>query len=465
VRNIFVLLFKFSYPMMKKNPFWLVVSMLCLSVTLTGQEVEISMDHPDQVKAGEVFQVTVTIDKGSLTDYSRFSQDLPLGLTATNLSSPNADFSFDNQRIRIIWLKLPEEPEVKVSYNIMVDERLKGSFVLGGVFAYVVQDERKFLNFEKSREITIIPNPSVDPALIVDIKDFKGTGGAAPVVKEEKEAFAMAIRQKPLLLNSGGYQVRLLVQNPAGSKYAKIEETIPSGYLFESVDPHDGIESFSSSTVKFIWMKLPDEPEFEVVYRLVPKRDEPQGEMRIEGVLTYSVGSENKVVDIKEMDISMGELTTAEKRNLLLTGEVPAAARQTAETVQKQAEPAPKVTEPVKQPAVVQQPATVHRPAGPSDRTIVNTRVLDAGNGTAYRVQLAANRRPFDGRSHFRKLGVDQEVFVEEHEGLYKYTAGSFSTYAQANAYRNNLEKLPGISGAFVVAYRDGKRVPVSSTR
>ena len=125
---------------MKKISYWLIASMLCLATALHAQEVKISMDHPDQVNAGEVFEVTVTISKGSLTDYSRFSQDLPAGLTATNVSSPNADFSFDDQRIRIIWLKLPVEQEVKVTYNILVDKRLKGSFVLGGVFAYVVEE-------------------------------------------------------------------------------------------------------------------------------------------------------------------------------------------------------------------------------------------------------------------------------------------------------------------------------------
>lgn len=450
---------------MKRYSFWLVVSICCLSVSMAAQEVEISMDHPDQVNAGEVFEVTVTISKGSLTDYSRFSQDLPLGLTASNVSSPNADFSFDNQRIRIIWLKLPEEPEVKVTYNIMVDERLKGTFVLGGVFAYVVQEERKFLNFDRSDEITIIPNPSVDPSLVVDIKDFKG--GAAPtaplIVEKEAEPFAMAIRQKPVLLNSGGYLVRLLVKNPEGSKYAKIEETIPSGYLFESVDPHDGIESFSSSTVKFIWMKLPQEPEFEVEYRLVPKRDEPQGNMVIEGLLTYSVGSENKVEEIKEMEVSLTDLSIAEKKNLLLTGVVPADARKPAETVQITTEPE---KEPEREPEVKEpEPPPVTQPAGPSDQVIVNTRVLAAGTGVYYRVQLSANRRPFDARTHFRRAGVDQEVFVEQHNGLYKYTSGSFSSYSQAVAYKNKIERIPEVKGSFVVAYRDGKRVPVPSTR
>jgi hypothetical protein len=438
--------------MKKIKSFWTGIVLICLSFSLTGQEVDISIDHPTKVKAGEVFEVTVTISKGSLTDYSRFSQDLPLGLTATNIQSANADFSFDNQRIRIIWLKLPEANEVKVSYNILVDERLKGKFILGGVFAYVVDEERKFINFEKSDEITIIPNPSIDPALVVDIKDFKGgSSGTTVVVAEEKEPFAMAVRQKPVLLSSGGYFIRVLLQNPTGSKYAKVEEVIPPGYIFESVDSHDGIESFSSSTVKFIWMKLPEEPEFEVTYNLVPKRDEPQGDMIIKGQLTYSAGNENKVVEIKEVDIDLESLSPADKRSLLETGEISVSAEKPVSVEKKKSLP-------VKDPVVYPETALA------SGQTIANTRILPAGSGVYYRVQIMANQNAFDARALYRQLGVDQEVFVEQHEGFYKYTAGSFTSYEQALSYRNRLEKMPEIEGAFVVAYKDGKRIPMPST-
>ncbi len=116
----------------------LFVCMLVLAIPAHGQEVNISIDRPDRVNAGEEFTVTITIDKGNLTDYSRFSQDLPEGLSASNVSSPNADFSFDNQRVRIIWLKMPDAERLQVSYRVMVDPRLKGSFSMGGVFAYVV---------------------------------------------------------------------------------------------------------------------------------------------------------------------------------------------------------------------------------------------------------------------------------------------------------------------------------------
>lgn len=433
----------------------LVISMLSLTTVVGGQEVEISIDHPGRVNAGEEFTVSVTISKGSLTDYSRFSQDLPLGLTATNVSSPNADFSFDNQRVRVIWLKMPQSDQVTISYRVMVDRRLKGSFVLGGVFAYVVEDERKFLNFDKNERITIVPNPAVEAALVVDIEDFTGGEEAGSMAAHSGGVFAMAIRQKPELQNNGSYMVRLLVNNQSGSKYAKIEETIPFGYIFEQVNSNNGIMSLAASTVKFIWMKLPETTEFEVVYRLVPKRNEAQGDMIIDGMLTYTAGNDNKIVEIKEMDVYLQEMTHAQKRNLLATGAIPPRTAQTNTSASPPPEPV-KTTQPVRDTPV--QVST-------SGRLIMNTPVLDYGSGSFYRVQLTANRTPFDAVTFFREAGFDGEILVEQHEGYYKYTAGPFSTYEQAVSYKNQVNGRSEIYGAFVVAYRNGRRISTSSVR
>lgn len=451
--------------MMKHAFLSLVMIICCLTSPLLGQEVDISIDHPGQVNAGQEFTVTVTIEKGSLTDYSRFSQDLPLGLTATNVSSPNADFSFDNQRIRIIWLKLPDSDQVKVTYSIFVDERLKGTFILGGVFAYVVEDERKFLNFEQSREITIIPSSTIDPALIVDIKNFKGGTEVTPTSQSSEETYAMAVRQKPELLSTGGYLIHLLINNPPGSKYAKIEETIPSGYIFEEVSSQDGIVSYAASTAKFIWMKLPEMSEFEVVYRLVPRQNEPQGDMTIEGLLTYTSGNENRVAEIKEVDLSIEDLSRAQKRDLLQTGVVSGEVRRTEVTAQQQT-PREETVRPRETETRTSTPA----PPEPSlqlppelSGTLGSTRMLSLGSGIVFRVQVAATQNAFDGRTFFRNEGVTEEVMVEEHEGMYKYTAGTFQTYDQAAAYRDQLDQYPSVMGPFVVAYVDGRRVPISS--
>jgi len=435
----------------------LAVFLLTLAFSLSGQDVQISMDHPERVNAGEDFEVTVTIRKGSLSDYSRFSQDLPLGLSATNISSPNADFSFDQQRIRIIWLKLPETDEIKVSYRISVDARLKGTFVLGGVFAYVVNDERKFLDFDQQQPITIIPSRAIDQSMVVDIGEFRG--GTTPAVTStastEEHVFAMAVRQKPELLNTGAYRVHLLIKNPGGSRYAKVEETIPSGYVFEKVNSSDGIVSHAASTVKFIWMTLPEQSEFEVVYRLVPRRDEPQGNMSIDGLLTYTSGSENRVVEIVEVDAPLAELSAAQKRDLLATGKIPqtTSARST-ET---------RTTTPTRTETRVTERSSDTGSA--SSSVISNTRILDRGTGTYFRVQLTANLNPFDATTFYRQAGVTREVLVEQHNGYYKYTVGPFQTYDQALLYKEQVDRLEGVEGSFVVGYRNGNRVSAASIR
>ena len=435
---------------MKYLTHYLAVFILSMAFSLSGQDVEISIDHPERVNAGENFTVTVTIKKGSLTDYSRFSQDLPLGLAATNVSSPNADFSFDEQRVRIIWLKLPEANEIKVSYLVSVDARLKGKFSLGGVFAYVVGDERKFLNFDQRKPITIVPSNSVDQSLIVDIQNFRG--GKAPVtpptVSRGVGPFAMAVRQRPALLNTGGYLVHLLIDNPPGSKYAKVEESIPSGYQFEEVNSNEGIVSHAASTVKFIWMKMPEQSEFEVIYRLVPKQGEPQGNMLIEGLLTYTDGNQNKEAGIVEMDVSLDNLSATQKRDLLATGKVPQATR---------------TTPPVQ--TVSRPPASSADMGSASGRVIANTKVLDRGTGVYFRIQLTANMNAFDATTFYREAGVDREVFVEQHNGYYKYTVGPFQTYSQAMSYKENVENIQEVQGAFVVGYNNGNRVSAGSLR
>ncbi len=444
--------------MMKYMTHYLTVLLLPLVFSLSGQDVEISIDHPDRVNAGEDFEVTVTIKKGSLSDYSRFSQDLPLGLLASNVSSPNADFSFDEQRVRIIWLKLPDASEIKVSYMISVDPRLKGSFALGGVFAYVVEDERKFLKIEQPRSVNIVPSNSVNQAEIVDIQNFRGTKAAVvpAVVSTGGEPFAMAIRQRPELLNSGGYLVHILINNPSGSKYAKVEETIPSGYLFEEVNSNEGIVSPAASSVKFIWMTLPDQPEFEILYRLVPNQSEPQGNMLVEGLLTYTVGNENRVVEIMEMDINLDEMNASQKRDLLATGRVSQTSGTTQQVKTETRPPVQSETRPT---------VTSTDMGGASGRTIANTRVLDQGTGVYYRVQITANLTAFDARTFYRDAGVDKEVFVEQHDGYYKYTVGPFQSYDQALSYKYQVERIPDIQGAFVVGYRNGNRVSAGSLR
>ena len=427
---------------------------LFLISTMKGQNVNVTMDIPRSVNAGSDFEVKLSINKGILSDYSRFSQELPFGLTATNVSSPNADFSFEEQRVRIIWLKLPEDNVINVVYKIHVDKRLKGSFTLEGNFAYVVNEERKYANMPRSASIFITPDPTVNQSMLVDINDFEKVISGAAVPVPGNKSYAMAIRQKPIQMSGGSVFVQLLVKNPEGSKYAKIEETIPAGYIFEEAESHRAIVSFGSSQVKYIWMKLPEEKEFMISYKLIPKSGERQEAMKITGILSYSIADVGYEEPVIEVEANLADLSDVQRRDLLQTGKLPGGS-------QAQVAVTPAGTGTTTQQTTPKDEKVIPTGTPAETKLIMGTKVLTAERGVYYRIQLIALRQPFDGALHFSRLGINREIRVEQQGGLYKYSTGSFSSYLDASSYKKTVISKPGLEDAFIIAYRNGTRISI----
>ena len=147
----------------------LFVPLLNMLVILTLQmfpgNVSVKMDVPAQVNAGSEFEVRITLNKGDLDGFSRFQQNIPAGLSAISDQSSNADFTFTDKRVRLIWLRVPKNEEITVSYRVKVDERLKGNFTLSGKFSYIDNNERKSIDVNPV-SVTIIPSSKVDPSLL-----------------------------------------------------------------------------------------------------------------------------------------------------------------------------------------------------------------------------------------------------------------------------------------------------------
>jgi len=96
-------------------------------------------------------------------------------------------------------------------------------------------------------------------------------------------------------------------------------------------------------------------------------------------------------------------------------------------------------------------------------RPIGATKILDeplpVKQGVYFRVQILATSKPVNAERYFARLKLG-EIFKEQHEGLYKYTTGTFTLYKDARVYIDYLYKL-SLNEAFVTAYEDGERIPV----
>lgn len=438
-----------------------------LSFFFSG-DVTVKLDVPGQINAGSEIKVDITITKSNLQGFSRFQVDLPAGITATNVSSANADFSFKDQKVRYIWLRLPDEPTITISFNLKCYERLKGNFDLVGKFSYIDNNERKNIDLIP-QAMAIVPSPSIDPNLLVDIKDFGKV--ALPQIGSSAGQVA-CVRQKPAWSDvNKEFMVNILVNKESLKKFAKIEEVVPAGFTAVNVDSKEGIFTFKDNKAKFLWMNLPADPYFTVSYKLIPAKGTTTAKIpSMSGIFSYIVDDKTLSVNIVEKDVSMANLT-AEKVQSILAGEgqmlatnntPPQNTNVTAnvannmiaanQTVVKQ--PEIKVTETKRIKA-----ETTTKSVKSSDTEIAD--LLDPQSGIYYRVQLAAGHKPVNVKSYFRKYKLDNTIFKEQHNGWIKYSVGSFNLYKDARDYRVHIWNTTSIADAFVSAYNSGKRITV----
>lgn len=445
---------------MIKSSALICICFLAFNLVSAQDQVTVRMSVPAQVQAGQEFMVSIAVDKGNLEEFSRFQQELPAGLTAVQENSGAADYSFDNQRVRFIWLKLPAEPSINLTYRVQVHQRLKGTFTLGGEFSYVELNERKSVAIE-NQVVSITPSPDVLAGQQIDVSDFE-TVMAAEMAAMSSSIGVTCIRQTPYISRTGNdILVNLLIYKKDMNKFAKIEEQIPAGFEARSMESRDGLFTFKDGIAKFVWMNLPAVPGYTISYRLIPGSRQTIEGLNITGQLSYIVEGKNIDVDIVQKDVDLSGVTdqnVEEMMAMIDRGEAPSPVETETRTVET-APPAPVKEETVLEETPVTRQTASTTPPGMLRRIPAN-QLLAVQDGVYFRVQLAATRRFRNADLTYAGYGLSRPVKVETHEGWYKYTAGSFDTYQKARDFKNQVTGK-GIEGAFIVSYRSGNRTDI----
>lgn len=430
-----------------------------------GESISLEMETQGEVEAGTQFDVSVMIDKGDSESFARFSAELPRGLKAVSGSAENADFRFEGQQVKFVWMRLPNLPKLKLSYRVEVDPRLRGSFNLGGELSYIANNTRQTA-IVAPRTIVITPSPLVTADKQLDLADYQTS-----IPAQRDIALSMlkvrCIRETPTLLSDGqDYVVRILVNRGEALKFAKIEENIPKGYTAEPIDTKDAIFSCEDGVVKFLWMTLPAEELFTVSYRLIPEKGRVEGEPKITGAFSFVQNEATRTIAITQRSVRLQNMTTAELEGLVREAPLSVAQNSMSNldggTLEPQGPSEGGVEFEVKHQAIAPM-SHGGRGGGRRSRLIQNMDdfLLAPESGVYYRVQVAAGHRPIDINRYFRRLSLHADVRTERHEGWYKYSVGSFKEYKQARDYRTEVWNTTPIRDAFVAAYNNGNRITV----
>jgi len=123
------------------------------------------------------YTVEVTIVRGALTGFAKLQENIPPGYQASSLQSSGASFSFNDQKVKMVWINLPTDAEIKVSYKITGAAAANGE--VEGVFSYIENEETKKCLIPVSE----IPSGTGVPAN-AEVKTEPGASAGAQVKTE-----------------------------------------------------------------------------------------------------------------------------------------------------------------------------------------------------------------------------------------------------------------------------------------
>ncbi len=120
------------------------------------------------------YKVTHTINKGDLTGFGKIEDKIPEGYAAANDNAGSASYTFTNNKVRYVWVNLPKDNTINVSYLL----RKTGSatdHLIAGNFDYLKNNETQSIAIVES----LIP-ASEDNTLAANDRKVE------PIVKKEK---------------------------------------------------------------------------------------------------------------------------------------------------------------------------------------------------------------------------------------------------------------------------------------
>ena len=129
--------------------------LICIAVMLFtcssafAQDRQIKIITQGSWPPGEYVPVRIEIKNPGLKGFARFYQELPQGFSTKKGETAGADFYWENRQVNFVWVRMPAEELIRLSYLAKADESLTGSFRLGGKLNYVAGgNERRTIEIE-----------------------------------------------------------------------------------------------------------------------------------------------------------------------------------------------------------------------------------------------------------------------------------------------------------------------------
>lgn len=106
-------------------------------------QVSINSNIPASVGAGSSFDAEIKIIKGGIGNFAKYQMDVPMGYVVSSTEAKGGNFTFENQRAKIVWVSVPSEAEFVVKFKVQVGSNAASPGTFAQKFYYLENSEKK----------------------------------------------------------------------------------------------------------------------------------------------------------------------------------------------------------------------------------------------------------------------------------------------------------------------------------
>jgi|ERR1700756_3402051 len=117
----------------------------CFTFSLaSAQEVSITNSLPSSASAGQPIEAKYNLTKSpTMGSFAKFQVDLPAGYSAESVEIKGGNFTFENNRVKIVWVSLPGDASFDFIFRMTPPSTASGSVTFAPQFYYLENNMKK----------------------------------------------------------------------------------------------------------------------------------------------------------------------------------------------------------------------------------------------------------------------------------------------------------------------------------
>lgn len=112
-----------------------------------SQDLNITNNLPTSANAGDAIDAQYTLTKAAtMGSFAKFQLDLPAGFQAQSTEIKGGNFTFENNRVKIVWVSLPSDASFTFSFKLTASSTVSGNVNFASQFFYLENSVKKEYN-------------------------------------------------------------------------------------------------------------------------------------------------------------------------------------------------------------------------------------------------------------------------------------------------------------------------------